>query len=316
MASWRIILYSGSAAQLASLQLDTALGVLYGGTGLNASSASGFLVGNGATSYTTIGSNGSGRVVRETGAQAVNMSGSFSGSFIGSGAGLTGISADSTFSVSGSIDGFSFNTATDTLAFITASVHGFDLSSSFNGTRKSIFLVTPQDLRTQAGPSFTGITASGTTFNLVNAVATIINFGGAATQMNIGNAAGTVTFGNNVVIPGNLTVLGDTIVQNVANLTVEDKFILLNSGSATGDAGIIIQTGSATAFNGVVFGWDDSAARWGVQQNTLMPHSASVLSPEAYMSLIVDVDGGMTDSTTYQRTGNIRISGSQAYIWI
>lgn len=312
--AWRLIVYSGSAAQLASLQLDTALGVAYGGTGLQASSASGFLVGNDATSYTTIGSNGSGRVVRETGAQAVNMSGSFSGSFIGSGAGLSGVTADSNFAISGSAGGFTFSTATDTLAFITASVHGFDLSSSFNGTRKSIYLVTPQDLRTQAGPSFTGITSSGTTFNLVNAVATTINFGGAATSLNIGNAAGTVTFGNNVVIPGNLTVLGDTTVLDVTNLLVEDKFILLNSGSATGDGGIIIQSGSA--FNGVALGWKESAARWGVQQNTLLTHSSSVLAPEAYVGVIVDVDGGQTDSITYQKSGNIRVSGSQAYIWV
>jgi hypothetical protein len=312
--AWRLIVYSGSAAQLASLQLDTALGVAYGGTGLQASSASGFLVGNGAASYTTIGSNGSGRVVREIGAQAVNMSGSFSGSFIGNGAGLSGVTADSNFAISGSAGGFTFSTATDTLAFITASVHGFDLSSSFNGTRKSIYLVTPQDLRTQAGPSFTGITSSGTTFNLVNAVATTINFGGAATSLNIGNAAGTVTFGNNVVIPGNLTVLGDTTVLDVTNLLVEDKFILLNSGSATGDGGIIIQSGSA--FNGVALGWKESAARWGVQQNTLLTHSSSVLAPEAYVGVIVDVDGGMTDSITYQKSGNIRVSGSQAYIWV
>jgi hypothetical protein len=312
--AWRLIVYSGSNAQLASLQLDAALGVAYGGTGLQASSASGFLVGNGVAGYTTIGSNGLGRVLRETGAQAVNMSGSFSGSFIGNGQGLSGITADSNFAISGSGDGFTFSTATDTLAFITASVHGFDLSSSFNGTRKSIYLVTPQDLRTQAGPSFTGITSSGTTFNLVNAVATTINFGGAATSLNIGNAAGTVTFGNNVVIPGNLTVLGDTTVLDVTNLLVEDKFILLNSGSATGDGGIIVQSGSA--FNGVALGWKESAARWGVQQNTLLTHSSSVLAPEAYVGVIVDVDGGMTDSITYQKSGNIRVSGSQAYIWV
>jgi hypothetical protein len=314
MALWTELILSGSAARLASLQLDTALGVGSGGTGLTATSASAFIVGTGVATFTLIGSNGVGRVLREDGAQAVNMSGSFSGSFIGSGAGLTGVTADSTYPISGSSGGFTFSTATDTLAFITASVHGFDLSSSFNGTRKSIYLVTPQDLRTQAGPSFTGITASGTTFNLVNATATTINFGGAATTMNIGNAAGTVTFGNNVVIPGDLTVLGNTTVLDVTNLLVEDRFILLNSGSATGDGGFIVQSGSA--FNGVAFGWDESAARWGVQQNTLLTHSSSVLAPEAYMGVIVDVDAGMTDSITYQKTGNIRISGSKAYIWI
>lgn len=312
--AWRLIIYSGSAAQLASLQLDTALGVLYGGTGLQASSASGFLVGNGPSSYTTIGSNGSGRVLRETGAQGVNISGSFSGSFFGDGSGLTGISSAPTFTVSGSSGGGSFAAATDTLAFTTASVHGFDLSASFSSNRSTINLVTPQDLRSTASPTFTGLLAATTTFNLVNATATTVNFGAAATVINIGHAAGVVTFGNDVVIPGNLTVLGTTTALDVTNLLVEDKFILLNSGSATGDGGIVIQSGSA--FNGVAFGWKESAARWGFQQNTLLTHSSSVLVPEAYSVVVVDVDGGQTDSITYQKSGNIRVSGSQAYIWV
>lgn len=314
--AWRLIVYSGSAAQLASLQLDTALGVLYGGTGLQASSASGFLVGNGASSYTTIGSNGLGRVVRETGAAGLQASGSFSGSFFGDGSGLTGISSAPTFTVLGSSGGGSFAAATDTLAFTTASAHGFDLSASFSTNRATINLVTPQDLKSTASPTFTGLLAATTTFNLVNATATTINFGAAALALNIGNASGVVTFGNDVVIPGNLTVLGTTTALEVTNLVVEDKFILLNSGSATGDGGLIIQSGSATAFNGIAFGWKESAARWGFQQNTLLTHSSSVLAPEAYSVAVVDVDGGQTDSVTYQKSGNIRVSGSQAYIWV
>ena len=49
----------------------------------------------------------------------------------------------------------------------------------------------------------------------------------------------TVALSNDVVIAGNLTVQGTRTELNVANLNVEDQFILLNSGSVSGDSGII-----------------------------------------------------------------------------
>ena len=94
MADWKKVIVSGSSAELSALSLDTALTVANGGTGLTATGANNFLVGNGAASLTTVGSNGSGTVVRTTGATGLVASGSFSGSFQGDGSGLTGISAD------------------------------------------------------------------------------------------------------------------------------------------------------------------------------------------------------------------------------
>jgi hypothetical protein len=278
LAIFKKLVTSGSAAQLASLQLDTALGVLYGGTGLQASSASGFLVGTGASTYTTVGSNGTGRVLRETGAQGIIASGSFSGSFIGSGAGLTGVTADSTFRVSGSNDGYNFNTATDTLLFTTASNHGFDLSSSFNSTLKRIVLTTPQDLRSTANPTF-----------------------------NNGQ------FNGNVNIVGDLTVLGSVVQLQITNLNIEDRFILLNSGSATGDGGFVVSSGSGG--NGVAFGYDESTSRWAIQQQTLLTPSSSTLAPEAFMSAVIDVDGGQTQLNYHLRNGNVKIEGGDIFIY-
>ena len=68
MAEWKKVVVSGSSAELADLSLDTALTVANGGTGLTATGTDNFLVGNGAASLTTVGSNGSGTVVRTTGA--------------------------------------------------------------------------------------------------------------------------------------------------------------------------------------------------------------------------------------------------------
>lgn len=351
MANWLKVITSGSTAQLSSLALDTPLPVNSGGTGLNATSASGFLVGTNSTTYTTVGSNGSGQVLRTIGAVGVNMSGSFSGSFIGSGAGLTGLFADSTFSVSGSLNGFSFQTATDTLQFTTASLHGFDLSASFASTRKVITLLTPQDLRTSASPTFAGLTLSGLsggttdtvlTLNGSNVVTTrtidgrvwgssLVDGSGSTNRLAFWSDANTVvsdanltyngtilsvngsTFGNDVTIAGNLTILGEAVIANVANISVEDKFIYLNSGSLTGDGGFIVASGSAGS--GVAFGWDDSVARWGIQQNTFLAATATTFAPEAYVASVVDVDNGMTDVVNYRKNGNIKIQGGEIYIY-
>ena len=351
MATWQKVILSGSAAELASLTLTTPLGVTSGGTGLSAASASGFLLGTNSTTYTTVGSNGTGQVLRTNGATGVIMSGSYSGSFIGNGAGLTGLLADSTFPISGSLNGFSFQTATDTLQFTTASAHGFDLSASFASTRKVISLLTPQDLRTSASPTFGGLTLSGLsggttdtvlTLNGSNAVTTrtidsrvwgssLVDGSGSANRLAFWSDANTVvsdanltyngtilsvngsTFGSDVTIAGNLVVLGTTTQLQITNLDIEDRFIYLNSGSTSGDGGIVVSSGSNG--NGVAFGWDDSAARWGIQQNVLLTRSSSVMAPEAYMAAVVDVDGGMSDLNYFQKNGNIKIQGGEVFIY-
>ena len=91
MAEWKKVVVSGSSAELAGLTLDTALTVANGGTGLTTTGTDNFLIGNGAASLTTVGSNGSGTVVRTTGATGLSATGSFTGSFTGDGSGLTGV---------------------------------------------------------------------------------------------------------------------------------------------------------------------------------------------------------------------------------
>ena len=82
-------------------------------------------------------------------------------------------------------------------------------------------------------------------------------FGSNAVQ--IGDSNDVVTIGNDLVVTGDLIVSGDTTTLNVANLNVEDKFILLNSGSNSGDGGIIVQTDNNL---GAGLGYDDSDQRW------------------------------------------------------
>jgi hypothetical protein len=356
MAEWKKVVVSGSAAQLASLTLDSALGVQYGGTGNSSIGTGNMFIGSGTTSMTAVGTNGSGSVVRSTGAQGIIMSGSFSGSFIGSGTGLTGILADSTFAIHGS-DGTSgsFATATDTIKFSTGSAHGFSFSIT-DATQLLVLLNTPQDLRTTANVLFGTVTGSSfkatamptgvdNTVVVLDANGnfvtdeidsrvwgtTLIDGAGSNTRVAYFSDADTLTsnagftfdgtlltvgsstFGSDTVIAGNLTVLGTTTNINITNLNVEDRFILLNSGSSTGDGGFIVQT--ETGMSGSMFGWDDSATRFGMQINTKVGADESVITPDAYIVSVVDIDGGMSDVAIHQKNGNIKTNAGEIYIY-
>ena len=139
MAEWKKVVVSGSSAELADLSLDTALTVANGGTGLTATGTDNFLVGNGAASLTTVGSNGSGTVVRTTGADGLSATGSFTGSFTGDGSGLTGVIATAGFDLTqgNGIVPFTYNGSAATSVVVssntstpTGNVRGVDVSAN------------------------------------------------------------------------------------------------------------------------------------------------------------------------------------------
>ena len=113
----------------------------------------------------------------------------------------------------------------------------------------------------------------------------------------------SLTVTNNLVVNGTQTIL------NTANLVVEDKFILLNSGSNSGDGGIIVQT--ETAFSGSAFVFDDSEARWGFQIGTKLGDTATAAAPDAYASAVVT-----SDDSNYQKNGNIRVESGDIFIYV
>jgi hypothetical protein len=94
----------------------------------------------------------------------------------------------------------------------------------------------------------TSLTTTSTSFALLNAVATTVNFAGAATALTMGASTGTSTVNNDLVVSGNLTVNGTTTTINTATLSVDDKNLELGSVqnatiSATGTVGTITGTG-------------------------------------------------------------------------
>jgi len=117
----------------------------------------------------------------------------------------------------------------------------------------------------------------------------------------------------NAHISGRLTVVGTASFQHVNSIAVADRFVLLNSGSIGGDGGIVIYSGSNV---GYAFGWDAAATRFAFQQNNKFNATSSAMTPDAYVAAVVNVDGGQLDVAMYQKVGNIKISGSAAWIYV
>ncbi len=122
-------------------------------------------------------------------------------------------------------------------------------------------------------------------------------------DVNFGNQTDDkVTFAGGVTIEGNLTVQGSQTIVSSSNLLVEDKFILLNSGSNAGDGGLVVQNGSDN--QGSAFVFDDSADRWGFQVD--LNHTATTSTPTAYAAAAVKTTGSPPPAV-YNKNGNIQI---------
>lgn len=163
-----------------------------------------------------------------------------------------------------------------------------------------------------------GLTGGGTiaadrTLNIGAGTGVTVNADDIAIGQDVATSA-NVTFAT-VTTTGDVTVAGDLLVQgtqtsvNTANLLVEDRFILMNSGSATGDGGFIVQT--EAGFTGTAFGWDDSAGRFGLQIGTKLAQNATAIAPDAYVASVVT-----SDDANYQKNGNIRVQGGEIYIYV
>ncbi|NDB28932.1 hypothetical protein EB169_03930 [archaeon] len=128
------------------------------------------------------------------------------------------------------------------------------------------------------------------------------------------NATAITLSGANVSMPGNLSVAGDLTVNgdltylNVANLLVEDKFILLNSGSnsSPSEGGIIIDQGGQS---GSAYAWDTATTRWGFTGS--LAQNATSFAPDAFVAAVVT-----SDIPAYQQVGNIRVEAGEIYIYV
>lgn len=310
MATWKKVIVSGSAAELSSLTLDTALAVASGGTGQTQTSD---ITGSGGITVT----NGTGRVfgasdvtisVAGTIGDIGNVTPSDGVFLVGNGSTFVGESDNTARTSLGLGSG-------DNVTFTQITGSAIQLTGLPTGTDNTVLVIDD--------------TGNVVTDEIDSRVwgSTLVDGSGTANQVSYWSDADTLT-GNaaltfdgstftapDVTITGDLTVLGDTVTANVSNVTIEDKFLLLNSGS-TGtlyDGGIIIE--NATGGQGVVFGWDYTATRFAFQQSTELAATATEIAPEAYAAAVIDIDGGLSDIAAFQKNGNIKVDSGDIYIY-
>ena len=134
-----------------------------------------------------------------------------------------------------------------------------DLSATINGSLTvDVNATVTGDLAVNGGD----VTTSATTFNLINANATTVNFAGAGTAIAIGAATGTTNIKNNLDVDGDVNIDGGDLTVstssfNLANTTATTVSFAgaataLGMGAATGTLTIgnpTITGTNATAFN-------------------------------------------------------------------
>lgn len=124
-----------------------------------------------------------------------------------------------------------------------------------------------------------------------------------------------LTISNDAVINGDLTVNGTTTTLNTTNSALQDKFILLNSGSADPDeGGLIVDAGGGA---GAALIYDAGDARWGF--NASVNATATTANSEAYAAAVLDEDNVAhdVDAAAYQKRGNIKVDSSDdIYIYV
>nr|BAR39874.1 hypothetical protein [uncultured Mediterranean phage uvMED] len=148
--------------------------------------------------------------------------------------------------------------------------------------------------------------------NLKTALAS--DLGGSAT---IGDANDTITFGEDVIVTGDLTVSGDTVTVNTATLSVEDPLIYMaknQTGSASVDIGLIGERGDDTNV-GIIF--DESANVWSAITTADTGTTAGNVSISDYADFragTITSDDGFAGDLTGDVTGNADTSTKIASI--
>jgi len=294
MADWKKIIVSGSTAQLANLEVDgLASGVVTGAAG----------------NLTTTAINGAGNIVATTGATNLVATGSFTGSFTGDGSGLTGLATNLTVGADSGTD-TTVNLITDTL--------------EFTGGKNISATVTSDTITYNLGGTILSASSLGTNTTQGQALLVTNGNSGSAVTLNGLGTSGTPTFGsitvtNDAEINGSLTVNGTLTTLSTTNTEIKDKFLLLNSGSATAtdESGIIFGGANGTAGTGTALIWngDYNSNDGRLAISNVVASDATAASVNYFIAGVFD--GTAADAATAQadHRGNIRVDSSND-IWI
>jgi len=111
----------------------------------------------------------------------------------------------------------------------------------------------------------------------------------------------SITTTGDVTVNGSLDVNGTLTTIDSTNLRVADRFIIVASGSTSGDSGLIANTGAGGI--GSAFFYDDSASRWALTAADDTSGSATTATPRQYLVSVSqsaappdDWEGGATQN--------------------
>jgi len=225
-------------------------------------------------------------------------------------AGASTISNSATGSILSTISGDVNVTAAGVSTIQANAVEGTMLNSNVAGSGITII---SNALTVDSGSMMPFISSS--VFSTVSGDITI-SAGGVATiganTVDGSKLTDSITIAQDLTVTGDLTVNGTTTTVATTNLLVEDKFILLASGSsgAASEGGIIIDEGSGTGV-GYIYETDSGVDRWGF--NASVAQDATTANTNAYVAAIIDENnsnhtGGVSGS--YVKNGNIRIAAN------
>lgn len=338
MAVWKKIIVSGSNAHLNQITASSLTNdnILIAGIG-GAIESSGLTLNNGVFNI------GNSSIV-STGAGSI-LTGSFTGSFVGDGSGLIGLVT--TLNITGSNDGSDSFASIDLLTqglTLTAG-EGIDIAASGQGVTISGELATTSNKGVASFTAGNFDVASGVVSLADSTTGAVLNITATTNETTVSRTNGTVQIGlpDNVTIAGTLTAATGSVQQNLAvggalnvtgntviggdlfvngttttiattNLLVEDRFILLNSGSANPDeGGLVIDEGNGSG-HAFIYESDLGKQRWGFNQS--VDSTATTANTTAYVAAVVDLNNtSHFDSAEYQKNGNIKID-TTGEIWI
>lgn len=225
-----------------------------------------------------------------------NLTGSFTGSFVGDGSGLTGIVT--TLSVTGSTGSGSVDLKTQ----------GLTINGTANETSVS---VSGQTVTIGLAPNVTvsgSLTVNGNTIKS-NGGSTVFTLNG-----------GSATVASNLTVNGDLTVAGTASFQNQSSLLIADRFALLASGSNTlTDGGIIVNSGGTTGSAWYLESTSTGTyGRWAVAYNA--DAGASTLTADEYGVTAKQASGAPSTAPTWGGSstgfGNIYVDSGTGDIYI
>lgn len=258
MATWKKVLVSGS-----NIHVNEITGSSLTNNELIIAGTGGALESSGLT-Y-------DGSVLDLTSANIISGS-LFSGSFVGDGAGLTGLVT--VLRVTGSGGGSNvddIDLLTDSLTVV-----GGTSPITTTITNNQIAINVQDASTTQKGlsqfDSGDFSVSSGNVTLADSATGAVIGIQGTTNEVDVSRTNGTVTVGlpddvtitstlnvgTDLYVGGDLAVNGDLTYINTSNLLVEDPFILLASGSVSGDSGIVFGGSTGVANSGSALFWDYS----------------------------------------------------------